>query len=329
MSRGLLLPALIVALGVGMWVPSNGAAVRATASDAAPLAALWEAPADLGARNLFDGSWGAKYAPDPHALYTFVRRKGQGTNPGVVVRDPSGRVWHVKQAPHTDQGEEGPVEVVLSRVLSAVGYHQPPVYLLPSFTMIDAGGSAHLEPGGRFRLEEPLLHHRGTWSWETNPFVGKRPYEGLLVILLIFNSWDLKDSNNALYDVQRNDRIERWYVVQDLGGALGESGSRRPKRNNIEKFERQILINGVEDGLVEFTYRGKQPDLVRHRIAVEDVRWASELLGGLSDRQWRDAFRAGGYTPDISDRFIRKIKANIAQGRHVGDDAWRSTKDRR
>ena len=37
--------------------------------------------------------------------------------------------------------DEGPVEVALSRVLSAVGYHQPPVYYLSSFMMSDPAGS--------------------------------------------------------------------------------------------------------------------------------------------------------------------------------------------
>ncbi len=139
--------------------------------------------------------------------------------------DERGRVWHVKQPPHDNsQGAEGPVEVVLSRVLSAVGYHQPPVYFLPSFTLADAKGT-HVDPGGRFRLEDPSIKAQGTWSWRTNPFVGTRPYEGLLVILLVFNSWDLKDSNNTIYERHHDGQIDRWYVVRDLGAALGESGA--------------------------------------------------------------------------------------------------------
>ena len=33
------------------------------------------------------------------------------------------------------------------------------------------------------------------------------------------------------------------------------------------------------------------------------------LLAGLSERQWQDAFRAGGYNPEVSARFIRKISS--------------------
>ena len=34
----------------------------------------------------------------------------------------------------------------------------------------------------------------------------------------------------------------------------------------------------------------------------------------LSDAQWRDAFRAGGYTPEDTARFIRRLKQKIAEG---------------
>src|SRR4029077_3077190 len=156
----------------------------------APLSQLWEKPLDLETRDLYHGPWGAERAPAPDALYTFVASKQHGTNPGVTVTDPAGREWSVKQAPQNDQGAEGPVEVVLSRVLSPVGYHQPPVYFLPSFTMIDASGT-HAEPGGRFRLKTSQLARRGEWSWQQNPFVGTRPYQGLLVIPLMFASSDL------------------------------------------------------------------------------------------------------------------------------------------
>jgi hypothetical protein len=195
--------------------------------------------------------------------------------------------------------------------------------------MIDAGGRTRLEAGGRFRLDVPSLHHRGTWSWEKSPFVGSRPYEGLLVILMLFNSWDLKDSNNALYDVKHDQTAAHWYVVRDLGGALGESGHLRPKRNNVEKFERHTFITGVAHGFVKFDYHGKQPSLIRDRIRVDDVRWAMDRLKSLSDQEWHDAFRAGGFPRETSDRFIRKVQADIAAGMQLPDGDRRSTDGRR
>ena len=82
---------------------------------APPMAELWQRPDEVARRDLFYGPWGEKLAPDPQAAYTFEAKKQHGTNPGVTVRDHLGREWHVKQAPHNDQGAEGPVEVVLHR----------------------------------------------------------------------------------------------------------------------------------------------------------------------------------------------------------------------
>lgn len=79
--------------------------------------------------------------------------------------------WSVKQS------DEGPVEVMQSRILSAVGYHQPLVYFLESFTLRDDNGT-HEERGGRFRPTIKPLEDIGDWSWQQNPFVGTKPYHG-------------------------------------------------------------------------------------------------------------------------------------------------------
>jgi hypothetical protein len=278
------------------------------------LAELWQAPKPGG--DLYYGPWGQNRAPDPRATYTLVERKEHGTNPGLTVRDPEGREWHVKQPPHTDQGAEGPIEVVLSRVLSAVGYHQPPVYFQPSLTVRDPSGT-HVEPGGRFRLTEPSIKALDAWSWQQNPFVGSRPYQGLLVILMMFNSSDIKNENNVLYEVRSpEDGPRHWYVVRDLGTALGETGRLAPLRGNADIFDREPFVLNVKDGLVQFNYHGWHQELFQS-ISAADVAFAADLLGQLTDRQWRDAFRAGGYEPAVADRFIRRLQQKIAEGRRI------------
>jgi hypothetical protein len=285
------------------------------------LGELWEPPHDLPNRDLFYGPWGPDHAPDPRATYSFVAPKDHGTNPGLIVRDPEGREWHVKQPPYDDQGAEGPIEVVLSRVLSAVGYHQPPVYFVPTFTMTN-GARTRTEPGGRFRLREKSLKDRGHWSWQQNPFVGTDPYQGLLVILTMFDSSDLKNDNNALYEVPTlRENADRWYVVRDLGTALGETGRLAPKRGDVEMFEKHPFITGVQDGFVRFSYHGWHQELFKRRITPRDVRWASDLMAGLTDRQWADAFRAGGYEPAVAARFVRRLKEKIAEGQRVDNES--------
>jgi hypothetical protein len=74
----------------------------------------------------------------------------------------------------------------------------------------------------------------------------------------------------------------------------------------------------MKDGFVQFNYRGWHKELLQ-RIALADVVWASELLGELSDRQWSDAFRAGGYPPALAARFITRLHQKIAEGRRLGE----------
>lgn len=283
---------------------------------AVPGATLWEQPSGIAASDLFYGPWGREHAPDPQATFTFVERKHTGVNLGLTVQDPQGREWSVKQPYPGGLDDEGPVEVAVSRVLSAIGYHQPPVYYLPAFTLKDDWGT-HTEPGGRFRLKHETLKDAGSWRWEENPFVGSRPYQGLLVILMMFNSTDLKNSNTTLYERKRGDLVEQWYVVRDIGAALGDTNRFAPRKGHVEAFERHPFIHGVSNGHVDFAYDSLYARLVRDRITPDDVAWASDLLAQLSDRQWRDAFRAGGYEPAVANRFIRKLGEKVEQGRGV------------
>lgn len=273
---------------------------------------LWKKPSNPGARDLVYGPWGRKHAPVAGATYTFEHPKTHGVNPGMTVTDPEGREWSVKQ------GEEGHVEVAFSRILSAVGYHQPPVYFLESFTLQDDKG-IHTENGGRFRLKPPELNDLGEWSWQRNPFVGTRPYQGLLVILMLFGSSDLKNNNNTLYRYQPAGRPpDVWYVVRDIGTALGETAHLAPRRNDPVLFARQPFITAVSDGFVEFGFSGWHKELVAHRITPGDVEWACELMAGLTDDQWTDAFRTAGYDRTVAAQFIATLKSRIDAGLTIG-----------
>ncbi|HEY6892816.1 MAG TPA: hypothetical protein VI258_01510, partial [Rhodanobacteraceae bacterium] len=108
----------IVPVLVAVYFPFCTPAVQPTMQPwDAPLASLWTNPQDLEQRDLYNGPWGAAKAPDPGDTYTLVERKHTGINPGMTVRDSKGHKWSVKQAPLDRQASEGPIEVVLSRVL--------------------------------------------------------------------------------------------------------------------------------------------------------------------------------------------------------------------
>jgi hypothetical protein len=299
------------------------AGVKVPVAQTAPTpagASMWKAPDDLASRDLFNGPWGAEHAPDPAGVYTLVERKHTGVNLGLTVKDEKGREWSVKQPFPGGLDSEAPVEVALSRILSAIGYHQPPVYFLPALTVKDDFGK-HVEVGGRFRLKDKSLKETGFWNWEDNPFVGTKEYQGLIVLLMMFNSTDLKNNNNSLYEFRNGDLVEQWYVTRDIGSALGDLNRVSPRKNHVESFEQVPFLLGVQDGHVQFHYSSWYKNLVRDRITPEEVAWASELIGRLSDKQMRDAFRAGGFEPDTANRFIARLREKIDEGRAIGTRA--------
>ena len=84
-------------------------------------------------------------------------------------------------------------------------------------------------------------------------------------------------------------------------------------RGDVDVFEKTPFITGVVNGRVTFDWRGRHDALIND-ITPADVRWICARLQRLSDAQWRDAFRAGGYTPEDTARFIRRLKQKIAEG---------------
>jgi hypothetical protein len=111
--------------------------------------------------------------------------------------------------------------------------------------------------------------------------------------------------------------LKPWYIVRDLGMALGDTGRIAPTRNDPDVFARTGFIAGVENGFVRFDYHGWHQELVRNRIEPDDLRFVVELLSQPTDRQWRDAFRAGGYSAPVADRFIGLLSTRIAHAKQV------------
>jgi hypothetical protein len=69
----------------------------------------------------------------------------------------------------------------------------------------------------------------------------------------------------------------------------------------------------VEQGKVRFHFGGRYKHLLED-ISVADVVWICERLNRLTDRQFRDAFRAGGFEASVAERYIARIKARVAEG---------------
>lgn len=294
----------LIVIGCG-----GGIAIRTPERPPSPdqIKELWIDPGNQP-RDLFWGVGGQKYAPAPDAVYTFEARDDVGFSSSYDVRDPQGVEWSAKIGPESQS------EVVLSRVLWGLGYHQPPVYYLPSWKL-ERDGHVRIESEARFRPKLPQLERlKEYWWWQQNPFVGTHELSGLLVVLAMFNSTDLKNDNNSIYKLTEPwEGADRWFVVRDLGASLGETGKLFPRRNWLDGFEKHGFITAIDGARVEFDYVGRHQELLS-MIHPPDVQWAAQRMQRITDTQWRDAFRAANYADADAQRFIRRLKQKIDDG---------------
>lgn len=172
------------------------------------LAELWIRP-ERG-RDLFHGVGGARFAPDPTVVYTVADIKRSGFSRGYTVKDPHDREWSAKFPP------EAQTEIAASRILWGVGYHQPPIYYLATWTAAHAP-SPNPQLPARFREKAPDIHGldaKEPWSYYHNPFVGTREMNGLLVLQAMLGNSDLKDQQNVIYELKEPfEGSRRWYVA--------------------------------------------------------------------------------------------------------------------
>jgi hypothetical protein len=280
------------------------------------LAQLWVDPGDVTTRDLFLGAGGAEWKPADGATFDFVRKDTSGYSWGFDLRDERGVEWSAKYGP------EAQPEVTVSRLVWAMGYHQMPTHYVARWQM---RGSSDVPQASRFRPLPPGYRKAGEFELHRNPFVGTLQYNGLLALMRVVNNWDLLDRNTAVYD--RTDgapgQPTRMYVLQDLGASLGRTTAfpHSGSRNDIEDFERQGFVKGVEKGYVEWDDLGRAHRGLFDEIRPEELAWICERLDRLTEQQWNDAFRAGGYTPDPTARYIRKIRANVAAGKALASAA--------
>ena len=89
----------------------------------------------------------------------------------------------------------------------------------------DRGARARRASGRSCRTLERLEEY---WRWADNPFLGAREFRGMLVVLLMLNSTDLKDDNNSIYDLE---------------GAVGRRRAlvRRPRPRRGARRDRQAV----------------------------------------------------------------------------------------
>jgi hypothetical protein len=310
-------------------------ASRGTENAKKELAVLWTNPTDIAARDLFYGPGGKDHQPP--ARFTFLEEDLNGTNPKFDVRDENGVKWRVKLGP------EARPETAASRLLWAVGYSANEDYFLSDLRveqmkrlkrgrkLVGPDGSMHDVRLKRFTKDDKKV---GEWKWQQNPFTGTREFNGLRVMMALFNNWDLKDMNNAIYEVENGDNDDPvfQYLVSDLGASFGSTGMGFPIRDskgNLKAYSHSKFIRGISGQYVDFTVpsRASFPFLadpkefnmrlrirwIGRHIPRDDARWVGHLLSELSPNQIRDAFRAAGYSQDQVDQLADDVMKRIAE----------------
>jgi hypothetical protein len=306
--RALLVALLIFTLGLSpatYGVQKNKKKQKKPTPAGTPV--MWREPADIETRDLFHGSGGEAGKPDLSRV-TLIEKVKSGFSEKYRVRDASGREWVAKVS------REAQSETAAVRLLWAVGYTTELTYLAPTVTI--PGTPKGTYENVRFEGRSKDVKRLDPWPWEKNPFAGKRELQGLKVMMLLLNNWDIKDDNNAILHVVAPDgQSELHYIVSDLGATFGKVGSGplwtlKRSRNNPADYAESKFVDHVYKNLVFFHYGGKQQDIFED-ISVNDVQWIAGLLSRLTDEQLGDAFRAANYNPEEVGLLTSAVRSRI------------------
>src|SRR5260370_19577690 len=63
--------------------------------------------------------------------------------------------------------------------------------------------------------------------------------------MALINNWDLKDENNAIYELKRDGEPEQIYMVSDLGASFATNGrtwTRAKSKGNLEAYRRLGVV---------------------------------------------------------------------------------------
>lgn len=305
----------------------DSAAAKVSAAD--PVGVIWRDPGDAASLNLLYGAGGKEHAPDPNGTFTFIKEDLLGTSPKFEIKDDQGVVWKVKL------GEEPQTETAATRLLWAAGYFVDEDYYLVELKVVGmpklSRGESFVAANGtvsKARLERKLagVKKLGDWSWFNNPFLGKREMNGLRVMMSLLNNWDLKQINNAVYEVGGEHR----YLVCDVGATFGNTGNSLARSKGSPKdYASSKFVENATPGFIDFVlhsrpffltaidasnYRERtQMEQIPKRIPRADAKWLGQRLSMLSEEQIRDCFRAAGYAPVEVEIYAQAVRKRIAE----------------
>ena len=236
---------------------------------------------------------------------TFLEDEKGGYSTKYRVRDASGNIWVAKV------GKEAQSETASNRLVWSVGYESEIVYLAPRLTIEGKGSFENV----RLEARPKGIKRDGEWSWANNPFLGTHELQGLKIMMLLINNWDMKDANNKILHARNETpgEAELRYIISDLGGSIGRTGGALSRsRNKPSDFVKAEFIEGVKNNVIDFHYAGKNKALFEN-ITLADAHWLAGWLGKLSDDQIKDAFRAANYSAEEIQGLTDTVKSRISE----------------
>ena len=261
---------------------------------------LWHAPDDIESRNLLLGAGGEAMKPDLSRV-TFVAVKEGGWSTKYRVRDGKGDEWIAKLS------TEAQPETAANRLMWAAGYETEIVYLVPELEIVGKGTFKNVKLEARPKDVKRTEY----WLWADNPFVGKPEFQGLKIMMVLINNWDMKDDNNAILATKGVTTSVRRYIISDLGATFGKTGGVFSRsRNKPSDYVKAEFLKGTNGNVIDFNYSGKNGKLFEN-ISVADAKWLAGWLGRLSDLQIKDAFRSANYTPAEVEMLAGAVRARI------------------
>jgi hypothetical protein len=270
------------------------------AAEGAPV--LWQEPSDIESRNLLLGAGGEQMKPALEKV-TYLEDKKGGYSTKYRVRDAAGNEWIAKI------GKEAQPDTAANRLVWAVGYVTEIAYLVPRLTIEGKGTFDNV----RLEARPKNVERVGDWSWEDNPFKGTPQLQGLKILMVMINNWDMKDENNQTLAMsnEATGARELRYIISDLGGSFGKTGGIISRsRNKPSDYVKAKLIESVKGNRIDFNYGGKNKKLFEN-ITIEDAHWLAALLTRLSEDQIRDAFRAANYGPAEVEALSGAFRARV------------------
>ena len=139
------------------------------------------------------------------------------------------------------------------------------------------------------------------------------------MLLMMFNSTDLKNQNNTLYERRDGDMVRA--VVRRRAISAPRSATCIPGRR-ARAIPMRLSECRSSSASAMASCSSPTPAGTRTSSRIGSLQPTScgppICSASLSDQQFQDAFRAGGYDPDVAARFIARLREKIEQGKSVG-----------